>query len=364
MGIAGKKIYQFIPNLLEGDGIADNCLAIHRLLSENGCKSRIFAGSVHPEVTGLVSPIDCLDVPDLLLYHFGGPFDLLEEATALPCRRGMIYHNVTPAEFYEPYDPATAQMCRRGRERLPRLREFFDFALAVSAYNRLELVHHGFPRAWEMPLVIDWPQCAPESGQGKTKEEELRLLFVGRMVPNKKVEDLLEVLARLRKSRRGGVSLTVVGYDDPEGAYGRYLRRRAVELKVASLVDFAGRVARETLQDHYRRSTVFLTLSEHEGFCVPILESMYFRLPVVAFAAGAVPETVGDAGLLLDKKSPEQVAKAIELVADIPQLRRALTDRGARRVKIFNLERTGSRLLAVLEEEFKEAGNRKREAVT
>jgi glycosyltransferase involved in cell wall biosynthesis len=209
-----RRVYQFVPNLLEGDATADNCLAIHHLLESHGYESRIFANAVHPGVGQLASPLAKLDVPDLLLYHFAGPFDLLEEAATLPCRRGMIYHNVTPAEFYDPYDPDAAAMCRRGRDGLASLRKYFHFALTVSAYNRRELESRGFPRIRRIPLVIDWskyppPESEPPDGIG----EVLRILFVGRMVPNKKVEDLLEVLARLQRLCPGGVSLQVVGED-------------------------------------------------------------------------------------------------------------------------------------------------------
>ncbi len=352
--ISGKKIYQFIPNLLEGDGTADHCLAIHRLLTENSCISRIFANWAHPGVAEVITPLTGLDVPDLLLFHFGGPRDLLRETLALPCRKGMVYHNVTPAQFFAPYDPQAAEMCRRGRENLPSLKDSFSFALADSGFNQRELTGYGYRRVHNLPLAIDWRKYGPPSARER-EQDEVRLLFVGRVVPNKKVEDLLAVVAKLNSAYRSKVYLQVVGYDDPQGAYGRYLRQRATELGVASLVNFAGRVSRETLFAHYRQATVFLTLSEHEGFGVPILESMYFGLPVVAYAAGAVPETVGDAGLLLKEKSPESVAEAVELVVGTPELRRELVARGVRRAEEFSLERTAPRLLAALQDEIQEA---------
>ncbi len=351
----GRRIFQFIPNLLKGDGTADHCLAMHRLLQMSGYESRIFAGWAHPEVAGSVSPLADLEVPDLLLFHFGGPLDLLREALDLPCRRGMVYHNVTPAHFFAPYDPQAAEMCRRGREILPALRDSFAFALADSGFNQRELAGYGYRRVQSMPFAIDWRKYGPPPAAVR-EGEELQLLFVGRVVPNKKVEDLLAVVARLRLARRGKVRLHVVGYDDPQGAYGSHLRRRATELGVAHLVHFTGRVDRETLFAHYRRATLFLTLSEHEGFCVPILESMYFGLPVVAYAAGAVPETVGDAGILLTAKTPAAaVAAAVELVADGPELRRELVSRGRLRAAECALEQVAPRLLATLREEIEEA---------
>jgi len=230
-----------------------------------------------------------------------------------------------------------------------------DLAVAVSAYNERELVDAGFATTTVAPVLVDLDELDREvDPEALARLQEAKAnggsdwLFVGRLAPNKAQHDLVKALAVYRRLYDPRARLHLVG-GSSSAAYDTALASYVAALGLEGAVDLAGSVAPGVLAAHYRAADVFVCLSEHEGFCVPLLEAFHHRLPVVAFAAAAVPETLGRAGVLLASKAPATVAAAIHRVVGDPALADTLATAGAARLEDFRLERARARFAEVVE---------------
>jgi glycosyltransferase involved in cell wall biosynthesis len=255
----------------------------------------------------------------------------------LRSRKVLVYHNVTPPEFARGASRRLERECRAGREQLRELAGCTDLALAVSEYNRRELEELGFARTAVLPVLVDFAEHdrAPYDvdlvrrwGRGGTT-----ILHVGRVVPNKRIEDLVRCFHLYRRVDPAS-RLLVVGDDSGLRGYAESLRDFVARLGTPE-VHFLGHLDFAGLCTCYRLADLYLSMSEHEGFCVPLLEAMHFRVPIVAFAAAAVPETLGAGGALLRQKRFEEAAELMHLVATDAQLRARLVAAGAARLGDF-----------------------------
>ena len=265
-----------------------------------------------------------------------------EEAIRRQISVVVNYHNVTPSDFFEIWEPQQINGLRWGRDQLAPLAPITRFGIADSEFNARDLRAVGFQCVDVAPVLVDEAVLPPGgvvasaggsvgSGVVGGSGSKVTVLFVGRLVPNKCQQDLLSALAVLRRWVPG-VELVLVGAASSD-AYEEALKEFAVELGVDDAVRFLGSVSLSELVGWYRRADVFLCLSEHEGFCVPLVEAMAWGVPVVAAAAAAVPETLGGAGLLLTDKSPVVVAAAVERVLVDAGLRERLVSRGLVRAR-------------------------------
>ena len=261
----------------------------------------------------------------------------------------LNYHNITPAAFFARWEPQTAIDIAVGRQQLRELAPLTLRAITDSHYNVQELRNLGFedivaaPVLWRMEVNKQQdaePSSVPECGG--------TMLFVGRIAPNKCHEDLISALAMLTRTRPQA-RLVLVG-ESASSAYLNSLRMLAKHLGVQDRVLFAGRVSAEELLRCYRLADVFVSASEHEGFGVPLAEAMASGLPIVAYGAAAVAETVGGAGLVLGDKRPLTLALAIDRVLGDEQLRRSLRQRGIRAAERFDISVTGGQMWAALQD--------------
>ncbi len=342
-GGAGPAVHQVVPEFAFGDAIGGETLALRKLLRSWGIASEIFAKTIDRRLGDQVRPLEALDQEvrpaDVVLGHFSIGHDFWDRFAAAPGRKVLRYHNITPAHFIEPVHPEVAARCRRGREQLAALAPAVELGLADSAYNAAELAEAGYRAYSEMPILLDLtrlaappdPLVAHRFGQGGPV-----VLHVGRMAPNKKIEDLLKTqywLSRLVP----GVRLLLVGNHKGMEPYMAGLRDLMARLRVPG-VHLVGHVSNPALNAYYQLAGAYLCLSEHEGFCVPLIESMYFGLPIVAYAAAAVPGTLGEGGILLKDKDPVTVAEVTAEVLGHQELARELAQRGRRRLKAFQPE--------------------------
>jgi len=261
------------------------------------------------------------------------------------------YHNVSPPEFFEMWDFGQVAGLRWGRDQLLDLAPITSVGVAVSEFHAHELCAAGVGRVEVVPVLVDGAVLPPVgsvdgSGLGAGGGSKVTLLFVGRLAPNKCQQDLVAALAVLRRWR-SDVELVLVGASSAD-VYSQALKGFAVELGVDDAVRFVGSVSSEELVGWYRRADVFVCLSDHEGFCVPLVEAMAWGVPVVAAAAGAVPETLGGAGLLLTDKSPVVVASAVQRVLSDAGLRESLVRRGLVRAQQLGPEAVRRRMIDVL----------------
>ncbi len=312
-------LVQLVAAVAPGDAVTGQAFAWRDVLSSAGIRSEIHAQHIHPDLTDVVRPLSAAPrdgVPILLRYSIWS--DAAAIALRADSRLGVVYHNITPAHLVRPLDPTLAELCARGRDMLPAFRARVTTAVADSSYNADELVRAGWEVPTVIPLLIDLPVPPP------ARDEVMpTMLFVGRVVPSKRVDDLIRVLAYVREHRIPDASLDIIGAAADLASYTRELDALIAALGVRDAVRFRGRVS-DAERDHaYDTAGAYVSMSAHEGFCAPLLEAMSRGLPVVARGAGAVPETTGGAALLVD--GPD-IALAGDAVAEV--LTNAATRRG------------------------------------
>jgi glycosyltransferase involved in cell wall biosynthesis len=263
-----------------------------------------------------------------------------------------VYHNITPASYFEPYSAHLVVELDEGREQLSRLRDRVAVALAVSPYNARELEALGYRDVGVVPLIVDL-DALPHAGLDATAERRLEatdgpvLLFVGQLLPHKRPDLLLSAFHLLCTYFVPEAVLVLVGAGRLVG-YRAAVHRFARELNLTGAW-FKGWVSDQELLAYYRRADVFVTASEHEGFCVPLLEAMHLDLPVVARSFAAVPETMGGAGLLLPPDDdPALLAEALHTTLTDDDVRSRLIEAGRRRVEDVRPETARAEFLATL----------------
>jgi glycosyltransferase involved in cell wall biosynthesis len=317
-----------------------------------GIESEIFAGAVHGRLKHVIRPVEELarSVPrsDPLLLHYSIDSPAVDAALAHTRRAAIYYHNVTPAHLLWRHAPGVAAECAAGWRRLPQLADRFTAAAAVSGFNADELRAVGYHDPVAIGILRPDLPLTRAAAPARDGGRPATALFVGRGIPNKAQHDLIRAIAALAETGRR-MRLVLVGSWEMAPRYLQACWRLAADLGVGDLVEFTGPISEAALGAHYREADLFLCLSDHEGFCVPLLEAMQAELPVVAFAAGAVPETIGDAGLVLTDKSPGLVAEAIVEVLENAALRERLAAARPERLAHHGPEAVAERLRAFTE---------------
>jgi glycosyltransferase involved in cell wall biosynthesis len=273
---------------------------------------------------------------DVLLLHYSGYGRDLELIFQTSARTLLLYHNVTPEEWFWPYEPVEAVVCKLGRGQLQELAGLADELAGVSEFNARELTEVSGRPAGVIPILFDPARLgAPDQAE---RPGPPTVLFVGRLAPHKRQDLVIRAFARLHR-RRPEARLVLVG-TPLSPAYGQELQRLADRLAPGAVI-FESGLSADDLAERYRSAHVLLCLSEHEGFCIPLLEAFHFGLPVVARNAAAVGDVVGDAGVLL---GPEDdlgtVAKLLDIVLSDAELRAELRRRGRARLAVFDREGT------------------------
>ena len=347
-------VHQFHPVLAPGDAMSNHVFALERHLREWGHEPASYAIEAKPGVSGVLPYrrlFRTVKPDDLLILHFSMGHEVFDQLVKLPGRKVLVYHNVTPSEFFAGINPHAAAFAQLGRAQLRLLAGTVDLAVGVSEYNRRELEESGFEPTATVPILIDWDAYAVPPDEGVLavwSAVRTKLLFVGRVSPNKRHDDLIRMLAYYRRCIDPEAHLLLVGSYTDQPQYHARVASLARELGLAGAVTFTGSVTLPQIVAYYRSASAFVSLSEHEGFGVPLLEAMRFRLPVVAYDAAAVAETVGDAAILLRRKDLAEAAEACALTIERPELRRSLVEAGERRVAEFASDRVAARTREVL----------------
>jgi glycosyltransferase involved in cell wall biosynthesis len=324
-------VHQVLVTLHQGDAMGNEALAIRGLLRRAGCASEIFAERIDARLRGAARDFDAgllgSDPEALWLFHYSAGGSVARRLLEAPGRLVLAYHNLTPAGLVAPWDADLARQLAGARALLGRFASRVERALAKSEYSRRELEDQGFPRTAVLPFVLDVARYREPPAPVLRRllaDGRPNLLFVGRVVPNKRIEDLIQVAAALRSRIGPRFRLVVAGDTGTLPLYAGALEGLAEALGVREQVLFTGHVEEAELRALYGGASVFLCLSEHEGFGVPLQEAMLFGVPVVAFDAGAVRETLGGAGVLLAEKAPEAVAGLVAMLLEDAALRAAV----------------------------------------
>ncbi len=333
-------LHQILVGATVGDAITDHALTIQRWLRHTGIPSEIYAAHIHPAIADRIRPLASYRPgrpQRAVIFHHSVGDPAVARVAALPVELILVYHNITPSAFFVGVDPAWAERARQGREQLALLRPRARLAVAVSDYNATELLEAGFASVRVVPLPLDPGRFAlapdPALSARFAAGAGPWLLFVGRLAPNKRQEDLVRLLAYLRRLRPDA-RLALVG-DPWEVGYDRFLQRAAGDLGLADALLLTGKVRQAELIACYHGADLFVSMSEHEGFGMPLIESMHLGLPVLAYAAGAVPATVGGAGVVFRHKHYPALAELIDLLLADDAWRARLIVRGHERARVF-----------------------------
>ncbi|MEW6553640.1 MAG: glycosyltransferase [Actinomycetota bacterium] len=327
------KVHQMVPAMNSGDAVSNQVISIRDILTAWGVESDIFAcdmddfGRRHATSDREYEDVVEETAEDLFIYHLSIFNDNHRHFTGSRCRKVLIYHNITPAEYFDRYYPYAAYLCREGRDLLPRLKDC-DLALGDSDYNRRELVAAGFDEARTGVLPINPPLdkldgIAEDAEFGRRLSDgKTNLLFVGRVAPNKRVEDLIKLFYCYHRGINAHSRLVVAG--SLLSTYHTALLSMAWRMGIQDRVLFLGKVSDARLKACYLNSHYYISMSEHEGFCVPPLEAFHFDLPVLAYAAGAVPETMGGAGVIFTDKNYPVLAEFLDRLGRDAGLRESI----------------------------------------
>jgi glycosyltransferase involved in cell wall biosynthesis len=341
---------QFVPTLAYGDAIGNDAFELQRLFWSRGVQSEIFVDEAKPEVRAFARSWRDLrpkrTTAGLTLIHVSMGNDAIDQVAKLPGRKAVVYHNITPARYFSGFNPNAEKYSEIGRRQLKDLAAQAELGIADSEFNRRELEELGYARTAVVPIIVDWSAFDVEPDPAVTRtlaEERTSIVTVGQLLPHKGIHDVVTAFARYRERDRGA-RLYLVGSTAMSQQYIERLHADVDRLGLKDAVTFTGSVPIESLVAYYRGATALLTLSEHEGFCVPLLEAMRSDLPIVAHSAGAIPDTLGDAGVLLHEKTPEAVAAALERVVGDRELRRDLVAKGRARLAEFTPDRVAVRM--------------------
>jgi glycosyltransferase involved in cell wall biosynthesis len=338
-----KALHQFTAGFAKGDAISNEALALRSVFRSWGYASDIYSETrrILPELRGEILDASACEAvirpEDAVLLHLsiGSPVNLIFRA--LPCRKAIMYHNLTPPRYFERLQPATAWSLEQGLAQVRALAGAAEVNLAVSRFNAEELAGFGYRDVRVLPLVFD-PARLNESPDRRALRElrdgRTNVLFVGRCVPNKKIEDVLVAFAHFQRAVDPESRLILAG---SWAGCERYRQLLASQVRQLALrrVEFLGSVPQGVLQAAYEAATLFLCLSEHEGFCIPLLEAMSHDVPVLAYAAAAVPETMDGAGVLVSRKDYPELAEWMGRLCRDRVLREAVLAGQRERVKRY-----------------------------
>jgi glycosyltransferase involved in cell wall biosynthesis len=317
-----RGVHQVLATLGYGDAIGHEVLGIQRVLRGAGFESEIFVQTADPRLEDMTRDYrDLLQVGDpavVLIHHFSIGSRASRIAYAVPGRQILIYHNITPPEFFLNVHEQLVEQCFKGRRELGIYPARVDLALGDSEFNRQELQALGFDPTGVLPVVPDFSHLDVDPNDLIAKEFDdswTNILFVGRIIPNKRIEDVIRYFHAYQRRFNPRSRLLLVG---SYGGFEKYLAmlQQLVARLGASSVHFTGQVTDAELTAYYDIADLFLCASAHEGFCVPIVESFYKRVPVVAYAATAVPSTMDGGGVLYTEQDPTTVAAILDAVLD------------------------------------------------
>jgi glycosyltransferase involved in cell wall biosynthesis len=343
-------VHQFVPNLEPG-AVGTHTVLAREQLRAAGHTSDIYTAEVHADLQSVGARLvrEYRGDADVIIYQMAIGSLVADAVLGRSEPLVVNHHNLTPMRYITGWQPVAAHGVVWGRAQLRELARQARLGVADSSFNEQDLHDAGLTRTTVVSPLFDlrardWAHASPEPAE---RHGPTTWLFVGRLAPNKAQHDVIKALAAYRRFHDAAARLVLVGggTDEP---YAASLRKFVHALGLDDAVTFAGSVSDEARAAHYARADVFVVTSEHEGFCVPLVEAMFHRVPIVAFAAAAVPETLGDAGLLLETKDPCTVAAAVHRMLTDDAVRSHVVAAGATRAPFFDVRHTGPAFVAAV----------------
>ena len=348
-------VNQWVPAAHKGDAIGDSARRVRGLLRTMGHDSEVYALNMDDDLRHDVRPFvdPAARGGDLTIFHYALPSPMTAAFASLGSGRVLQYHNVTPAAYFAPYDPALFRLASLGRQELATLVGHVDLALGDSEYNRQELEALGFERTGVFPIAVDTTRITRHVRRPALEaildDGLVNILFVGRIAPNKKIEDHIRLAEMYKRYIDAYYRFIFVGRFDVVPRYYSMVRSLMTEYRLLNdRFVFTGPVPDEELAVYYQHAAVYVSLSEHEGFCVPLVEAMAADVPIMAYGAAAVPDTLGGAGVQFAPKDLEYAAELLGALAFDDELRAGVTAGQRRRLADFGDARIARELTSIV----------------
>jgi glycosyltransferase involved in cell wall biosynthesis len=345
------RINQWVPAAHRGDAIGDSARRVRDALRARGHESDLYALTIDDDLRGDVLPFAGAEASagDATIFHFALPSPMTDAFAAAGGVRVLQYHNITPAHFFAPFDRGLARLAWLGRAELASLSDGVDLALGDSDFNRQELEALGFRRTGVMPIAVDLERITHAPRRPALEEsldDELsNILFVGRMAPNKRLEDHIRLAEQYKRYVDADCRFIFVGRYDLVPRYHAMVRALIVTYRMLpERFIFTGPVPDADLATFYRMADAYVSLSDHEGFCVPLLEAMAADVPVLAYASTVIPETLGGAGIEFAPKDLEYAAELLGTLVYDEEVRARILEGQRKRVADFGSDRVDREL--------------------
>jgi glycosyltransferase involved in cell wall biosynthesis len=339
-------VHQILSGAGPVDAVTTQALVYRGLFGEWGFGGEDYAVSIDPRIASRVRPLKSFapGPDDVVVIHYSAYAPKVRAVLDLPNRKLLVYHNVTPARWFWDYEPTIAVHCSLGRRQLPDFAKGVDLAAGVSNFNAGELAAAGASRTAVIPILFTPPEAAAVELPGGPPT----ILFVGRLTPHKRQDELIGAFSLYRRHRSPGARLVLVG----EALTPRYAQSLAelAERLAPGAVTFRSGISRDELWRCYQQASAFVCLSEHEGFCIPLLEAFHFAVPVIARPSGGVVEVAGDAALITDDRDLALTAELIHLAVTDAELRAELARRGRVRLEDYAADEVAAKLRAAIDE--------------
>ncbi|MBW7859093.1 MAG: glycosyltransferase, partial [Leptonema sp. (in: Bacteria)] len=341
------RLVQITAGIAEGDAVTNYALGLDayfrekKIFKSTAIFAEAFAGRRPKNVHHLATYTPLAN--DIIVYHHSVGLLYLDSFLLKDVKPLIVYHNITPSQFYLKWDFRAAARMDLGRRQLHRLAQFNSPTVALSEFSANELRQTGFKNVTVLPYPI-----LNNSKSKSTKKENINqdqrwqqwinestpyLLYVGRIAPNKGIDNLLKIFDRIKKL--GDYRLIIVGaFRSANDSYGRYLRDLVVDMQLQAAVCWTGYVDDQDLLAIRSGASVFLSLSEHEGFGVPFVEAMVSQVPILAYCcdSSSVSEVLGGCGIGFSTIDYDWLTKVtVQLIHD-HQLRELVIDGQNRRL--------------------------------
>lgn len=349
MNTSVRAIHQFAPTCCKGDGITNGMFFTRDLLREMGFKSDIYCELILDSLDDEVFPLKQLVLDDanvdVLFVHHSLGYANSAWLDSIKAQKILVYHNITPPEFLP--DNGLIDLSVLGRQQLFAWSGKYRGAIGDSAFNCLELIVANYSNIKEIPLLVDLERAksiAPSHSDDEEWYSTINLLFIGRICENKNQLKLIQLLILLKHSFDLPVRLTLAGgLTSP--AYLEKIQTVIHDNNLEKDVHLLGKVSDASLVNLYRQADVYISLSEHEGFGMPLIEAMLYDLPVLASATSAIPTTLGTGGVLLSPDSTlSEIANQINMVLTQPAYRRKIIDAQRKNLERFSRQKIKQQL--------------------
>jgi len=326
-----KNIYQLSSCIATPDAVSSHVLAIDDMLVQKGISTKIFATNRDTKIKrSNLFPIENFlnykkESDSIIINHYSVYDKSAEIFLNAKGKKIFIYHNITPHKYFVGYNDEIANLCKKGREMIPKFNSC-DLAITLSEFSRQELLNNGFlpEKVKVLPYLLDFEKIFHQNYSSKSftfiPQAKKQILFVGKIATHKKIEDTIKAFYLYQKYYQPESHLHLVGILGND-LYESELRALTSKLQVNEKITFHGRSSKEKLSALFQKVDVFITMSEHEGFCVPLVEAMYHDVPIIANASGAIPNTLGDSGIQIKEKDHGLIAEAINSLIEYPKIR-------------------------------------------